>query len=93
MIFVLLGILLFFCVLIFISLFFIRQSKKRLQNQIEKAKEILPKIENFFLELNNLSLEYVSKSCENSFENKWNDFYKEVQENHFSSRLPDYEKR
>ncbi len=92
MIFVLLGILLFFCVLIFISLFFIRQSKKRLQNQIEKAKEILPKIENFFLELNNLSLEYVSKSCENSFENKWNDFYKEVQENHFSSRLPDYEK-
>ena len=67
-------------------------SKKRFLELVRQSKEYLLKIEDFFTDLNQLSQNYITKSAEVSFENKWNQFYTEVQNKHFSTAIPEYEK-
>ncbi|MCQ2588104.1 MAG: UvrD-helicase domain-containing protein [Treponema sp.] len=79
-------------VIIGIILIFKKVSKKHFQELAEQSKEYFPKIDDFFSELKNLSSNYISKTDESVFSQKWAEFYADVQQKRFPSKLPDYDK-
>ena len=79
-------------VIIGIILIFKKVSKKHFQELAEQSKEYFPKIDEFFSDLTNLSSNYISKTDESVFSQKWSGFYADVQQKRFPSKLPDYDK-
>ena len=79
-------------IIISIVLIFVKIYKKHYQKLTEKLKELVLKIDNFFTALDELSSTYISKSDEVVFRQQWKELYIEVQQSHFSSKLPAYDK-
>lgn len=67
-------------------------SKKRYQNLVAESKRFLPKINDFYTALDELSSKYISKSGESNFKHEWKSLYKEVKRTAFPPKLPNYNK-